>query len=281
MNNLTKRVLLIFTVIPVLFASLFLFTFAHHIVAHIISTALMIVGSKEMWHILTGDRDMDESLWETIIPLIISIVNYLECAGIVPGGALSITAGILLFIIFAYQIASRENQFEHINRNIQALVTLVFYPGFFFAYATKLTTLPHPSWTLVGFLVMVFCNDIFAYVFGMLWGKSNRNIFPVSPKKSLIGFIGGFIFSIVGAVVIYHMGAPIFGGSILNVILISAVIGIAAPVGDLIESAMKRAANTKDSGNYIPGRGGIMDNIDSLIFTAPIYYYLIIYLCLT
>ena len=51
--------------------------------------------------------------------------------------------------------------------------------------------------------------------------------------------------------------------------------------GDLVESAMKRAANTKDSGNYIPGRGGIMDNIDSLIFSAPIYYYLIIYLCLT
>jgi phosphatidate cytidylyltransferase len=128
---------------------------------------------------------------------------------------------------------------------------------------------------------MVFCNDIFAYVFGMLFGKSNRNIFPVSPKKSLAGFIGGFIFSIVGALVIYYMGAPIFGGSIFNVVLISAVIGIVAPVGDLIESAMKRAANTKDSGNYIPGRGGIMDNIDSLIFSAPIYYYLIIYLCLT
>ena len=281
MNNLTKRVLLIFTVIPVLFASLFLFTFAHHIVAHFISTALMILGSKEMWRIFTGDKDIDESLWVLIIPLVISIVNYLECAELVWQGALSLAVGILLFLIFAYQIAARENQFDHINRNIQALVTLVFYPGFFFAYATKLTTLPHPSWTLVGFLVMVFCNDIFAYVFGMLFGKSNRNIFPVSPKKSLAGFIGGFIFSIVGALVIYYMGAPIFGGSIFNVVLISAVIGIVAPVGDLIESAMKRAANTKDSGNYIPGRGGIMDNIDSLIFSAPVYYYLIIYLCLT
>ena len=216
-----------------------------------------------------------------IIPLVISIVNYLECAELIAKGTLSIAVGILLFLIFAYQIAARENQFEHINRNIQALITLVFYPCFFFAYASKLTTLPHPAWTLVGFLVMVFCNDIFAYVFGMLWGKSTRNIFPVSPKKSLIGFIGGFIFSIVGALVIYWMGAPIFGGSVLNAILISCVIGIVAPVGDLVESAMKRAAHTKDSGNYIPGRGGIMDNIDSLIFSAPVYYYLIIYLCLT
>ena len=211
MNNLTKRVLLIFTVIPVLFASLFLLTFAHHIVAHIISTALMIVGSKEMWHILTADQDIDENIMVLLIPLIISIVNYLECAQIAAGGTLSIAAGILIFIIFAHQILARENQFEHINRNIQALMILVFYPGFFFAYATKLTTLPHPSWTLVGFLIMVFCNDIFAYVFGMLFGKSARNIFPVSPKKSLAGFIGGFIFSIVGAVVIYYMGAPIFG----------------------------------------------------------------------
>lgn len=281
MNNLTKRVLLIFTVIPVLFAALFLLTFAHHIVAHIFSTALMILGTKEMWRIFTGDQDNDESLWVLIIPLVISIVNYLECAELVAKGTLSIAVGILLFLIFAYQIAARENQFEHINRNIQALITLVFYPCFFFAYASKLTTLPHPAWTLVGFLVMVFCNDIFAYVFGMLWGKSTRNIFPVSPKKSLVGFIGGFIFSIVGALVIYWMGAPIFGGSVLNAILISCVIGIVAPVGDLVESAMKRAAHTKDSGNYIPGRGGIMDNIDSLIFSAPIYYYLIIYLCLT
>ena len=280
MNNLTKRVLLIFTVIPVLFASLFLLTFAHHIVAHIISTALMIVGSKEMWRILTADQDIEENIMVLLIPLIISIVNYLECAQIAAGGTLSIAAGILIFIIFAHQILARENQFEHINRNIQALMILVFYPGFFFAYATKLTTLPHPAWTLVGFLVMVFCNDIFAYVFGMLFGKSTRNIFPVSPKKSLAGFIGGFIFSIVGAVVIYYMGAPIFGGSLFKAIIISCIIGIVAPAGDLIESAMKRSSHIKDSGNYIPGRGGIMDNIDSLIFSAPIYYYLIIYLCL-
>jgi len=280
MTNLKKRVLLIFTVIPVLFASLFLLTFAHHIVAHIFSTALMIIGSKEMWHILTGDQD-EESIWVLMIPLVISIVNYLECSGLVGSDTLPVIIGFLIFLIFVYQIGARENQFDHINRNIQALITLVFYPGFFFAYATKLTTLPHPSWTLVGFLVMVFCNDIFAYVFGMLWGKSNRNIFPVSPKKSLAGFIGGFIFTIVGAVVIYFMGAPIFGGSMLNVILISSIMGIIAPAGDLIESAMKRAAHTKDSGNYIPGRGGIMDNIDSLIFAAPVYYYLIKYLCLT
>ena len=152
MNNLTKRVLLIFTVIPVLFASLFLLTFAHHIVAHIISTALMIVGSKEMWRILTADQDIEENIMVLLIPLIISIVNYLECAEIVSMGTLSITAGILIFIIFAHQIFARENQFGHINRIIQALIILVFYPGFFFAYATKLTTLPHPSWTLVGFL---------------------------------------------------------------------------------------------------------------------------------
>ena len=281
MTNLTKRVLLIFIVIPILFACLFLLTFAHHIVTHILSTALMIVGSKEMWRIFTSGQDMEENLMVLIIPLLLSVVNYLECAGIAKSGTLFLTAGILIFIIFTYQIMARENQFNNINRNIQGLIALVFYPGFFFTYATKLTTLPHPSWTLVGFLVIVFMNDIFAYVFGMLWGKSTRNIFPVSPKKSLIGFIGGFIASIVGAVILNSIGAPIFGGSIFNAIIISCVIGIVAPAGDLIESAMKRSANTKDSGNYIPGRGGIMDNIDSIIFSAPIYYYLIIYLCLT
>ena len=280
MTNLTKRVLLIFIVIPILFAAIGLLTFCHHIIVHIFGIAFMTVGSMELWKILTGKEPKSNPL-VFIIPALISLVTYLECADIIKEGSLLVTVAALIFIVFAYPIFTRdEKNFEAINKNIQALTILILYPGFFFSYAPRLTDLPYPGWSLVGFLVLVFMSDIFAYVFGMAFGKSNRNIFPVSPKKSLMGFIGGFFATIFGAVVIFCMGAPIFGGKISNAILVSAIIGIVAPVGDLIESAMKRSAKTKDSANYIPGRGGVLDNIDSIIFSAPVFYYLIKYICL-
>ncbi|MCQ2603941.1 MAG: phosphatidate cytidylyltransferase [Spirochaetia bacterium] len=279
MSNFKLRLLLIFTVIPTLFATIFLLPFWHHICIHIVSTLFLTAGSVEILRILTGKSDKKSLLPAALIGLVISAVNYLECAEILPAGALLATAGILIFIIFSYQIFLRdENRFRDINSHITSLLVLVFYPGIFLTYPVKLTTLPHPSWTMVGFLVLVFMNDIFAYIFGMIWGKSNRNIFPISPKKSLAGFIGGFFASIAGAMIVYFMGAPMFGTNIMNAVSTGAIIGVLAPVGDLIESAMKRSAGVKDSGNYIPGRGGVMDNVDSIVFTAPVYYYIIKYI---
>lgn len=279
MSNLKLRILLIFTVVPALFALIFLVPFYNHAFTHFFSFLLMMAGSLEMWKIITGKGEHRANTPVVYIPAVISLITYLECASLIPQNTIFAAMGVMIFLIFARQAFIRdESRFDDINKKITALLLLIFYPGFFFSYTVRLTSLPDPSWTLVGFLVLIFMNDIFAYVFGMWLGKNNRNIFPISPKKSLAGFIGGFFMTIVGAVIIFYMGAPMFGDNVVTAIILASVIGLVAPVGDLIESAMKRSAHVKDSANYIPGRGGVMDNIDSLIFTAPIYYYIIKYI---
>jgi len=127
-------------------------------------------------------------------------------------------------------------------------------------------------------MCLVFLNDICAYISGMLWGKNNRNIIPISPKKSLVGFIVGFLSSILVAFVAYFIKPQFFAEKYHYALIVGVVIGIVSIIGDLSESAMKRSANIKDSGNALPGRGGILDNIDSLIFSAPVFYFMIKYI---
>lgn len=117
-------------------------------------------------------------------------------------------------------------------------------------------------------LILTWTFDTFAYLIGVKIGK--HKIFPsISPKKSWEGFLGGFFFSIITT---YIISQYIF---IINMKL-AAIIGILIPftatLGDFIESKYKRDANKKDSGNIIPGHGGILDRMDALMITIPTIY---------
>lgn len=117
-------------------------------------------------------------------------------------------------------------------------------------------------------LILTWTFDTFAYLIGVKIGK--HKIFPsISPKKSWEGFLGGFFFAIITT---YIISQYIF---IINMKL-AAIIGILIPftatLGDFIESKYKRDANKKDSGNIIPGHGGILDRMDALMITIPTIY---------
>lgn len=135
----------------------------------------------------------------------------------------------------------------------------------------KLETLPQGlTFTVLTFLC-IWAADIGAYTFGKFLGKTPLS--NISPKKT----VEGAIFGITGSIVIALLGAyllhlPYFlvTGSLLGVL-----IGIASLLGDLTESMLKRDAGVKDSGQLIPGHGGILDRTDSYIFTAPLVYYFV------
>ena len=127
--------------------------------------------------------------------------------------------------------------------------------------------------TLITCLVIV-ASDIGSYFTGKKFGK--RSLSPISPSKTIEGLIGGISFSILTAIVVAVFfdwnNAIVFG------IIFGIIISLMALVGDLIESMMKRDAKLKDSGNLLPGHGGMLDRIDSYIFTPSIIYYVIIIL---
>jgi phosphatidate cytidylyltransferase len=116
-------------------------------------------------------------------------------------------------------------------------------------------------------------NDVAQYIWGKLFGK--HKILPsVSPKKTWEGFIGGLATTIIGAVILAPFLTPF---STLFAILFGAVIGITGFIGDVTFSALKRDMGIKDTGSLIPGHGGILDRIDSLSLTAPLFFHMVRY----
>lgn len=125
--------------------------------------------------------------------------------------------------------------------------------------------------TLVAF-GCIWAADIGAYTFGKLVGRTPLS--SISPKKTVEGALFGLLGSIgVGIWGAYSLDWPIFpaSGAVLGI-----MIGISSLLGDLTESVMKRDAGVKDSGDLIPGHGGILDRTDSYVFTAPLVYYFVI-----
>ena len=125
---------------------------------------------------------------------------------------------------------------------------------------------------LLGIFVLMWCNDIGAYVVGMSFGQrpNSRKLFPaLSPKKSWIGVVGGTAFSFLAAWAVFAS----FGGAVLPLAhwmalaLITSVFGV---LGDLFESLIKRHAQVKDASNLIPGHGGLLDRFDDVLFVLPL-----------
>ena len=121
---------------------------------------------------------------------------------------------------------------------------------------------------LVLVLVTIWASDSGAYFVGRALGK--HKISPIlSPNKSLEGYLAAFVFAVVAALLYGHFLAV---GSILFLLLAGAVVGLAGMVGDLFESLLKRGAAIKDTSSLIPGHGGVLDRVDSLLFAFPAYY---------
>ena len=128
---------------------------------------------------------------------------------------------------------------------------------------------------LLAVFIFIWVNDTGAYLVGSRWGK--RRLAPsISPKKSVEGSIGGLLLVLLSAVILRLLLLPEL--SWLSILLIAAVVAIFGTIGDLFESSLKRQAGVKDSGKLIPGHGGILDRIDSLLLAVPAVYLLLAFL---
>lgn len=128
---------------------------------------------------------------------------------------------------------------------------------------------------ILGLFILIWTNDTFAYLVGKSMGK-HKLFERVSPKKTIEGFLGGVVFAAFAGFLIsklYIQPKPEFSNkSILIWTIIALIVSIFGTIGDLIESKFKRIAGVKDSGSIMPGHGGILDRLDSVIFVAPIIF---------
>mgnify|MGYP006295025137 FL=1 len=138
-----------------------------------------------------------------------------------------------------------------------ALMTLIGKPG--------ISTGDYQPWSIMGYFILMWVYDVFAYLTGSLFGK--HSLYPsVSPGKSWEGVIGGLVFTLIAAYPVYLLSGEfnLFHWAVIAVIIVTF-----GTLGDLTESRLKRQANVKDSGHILPGHGGVLDRFDGVLFNAP------------
>jgi phosphatidate cytidylyltransferase len=271
-----SRILLVAVALPTLGVTIFVFPQLTHLAFNAVVVAVAVIGAFET-ETLFRSRGVPTSRW--LVPILAGTIPatvWLQAAGILPAGFSSLWGvacfGAVMIWAIVLQRAATLPMFLSL---VAGCFFTLLYPAFFMGYVVRLSMLPHPSLSIAFYLCLVFGNDMSAYFAGSLWGASTRLNLPVSPQKSVVGFAAGMAGSII-VVLLFRLLAPPgysrfgLGGTILAALAVGAV----TMLGDLIESGLKRSAGVKDSGSAIPGRGGVLDSVDSMILSAPLFFYI-------
>jgi len=226
---------------------------------------LSIFGAVTEYNIMVFGRGIS---WEKtaglVVALFLSLAVYLGDLKLVLAViTVSVTGA---FVIFLLRIKDRHIDIAPIGK----VVLGVMYIPLMMSHFILIRHLKDGTLWVFFILVLVFSGDISAFYAGRIWGK--RKLAPlISPGKTVAGAVGSFIGSVTGCI-LFESFSP-HGLSLVHTIIVGLGGSIFGQLGDLCESMIKRACGVKDSGFIMPGHGGILDRLDSLIFTVPFVYY--------
>ncbi len=177
---------------------------------------------------------------------------------------------ILIFGVFLTKLLSEKPMHSTLEQ-ISNTFFGELYIGFLLGYLISIRQYEEGRKLIFMLFLIIWLGDTFAYYIGSLLG--NHKLAPaISPNKSLEGALGGLGGSLVGVLVAqYWFSLPI---SAFHGVILGLVSGVAGQMGDLCESMLKRNLKVKDSGFLIPGHGGVLDRLDSVLFSAPVFYYI-------
>lgn len=278
MSNFWQRILTAAVAVPILYA---IFRIGG-VIYLLFIMALILLGQIEFQKLLRSKNFPDEKLSGIAFSLLLAISAYLGYLYFM----MTFTGAVVLILVFELWKLREGGTIQ------RAGVTLfgVIYIGWLLSHAILLRDIGHmgavrefasgvqglkdPGFFYIFFTVAcTFLNDTGAYFTGLRLGR--RKLAPaISPGKTVEGTIGGIIACILtGLIVNYGFGSPLNSDW---TIFFSILIAVTAVFGDLVESAIKRGAGIKDTGDIVPGHGGVLDRFDSLIFVFPVSYYFVL-----
>jgi phosphatidate cytidylyltransferase len=276
MKKLIERFLIFFIGLPLVICLVLFLSHKNHLALNITVVVVTALGSAEFAGMLKKKNcpisPLEAGILGALVPLGMTLTVSLEMSPLI--------VPVVFILGISWPLVSRAfspvRKLPDILLFIAAGFSVIAYPGFFISWIIKMTVLPQANLVILIFVLMVITNDSAAWAVGMLFGRGNRNIIAVSPNKSIAGFIGGLTASLViglgAALLIPQAFIARHIPAVPSGIILGFLSGIAAALGDLAESALKRSSQIKDSGDLIPGRGGILDSIDSIAMAAPVYY---------
>jgi phosphatidate cytidylyltransferase len=234
---------------------------------------------KEAWVGLVGAAAV-LSVWELsrafsakeisvpVIPLAVGSLGMLVSAFVAGEDGLLVSFGLTVFGALLWRLI---DGFEGAARDVTASVFTTAYVPFLAGFTVLMVAAPDGAWRVITFVLVTVASDIGGYAAGVLFGK--HPMAPtVSPKKSWEGFGGSATTCVTVGIlaVVFLLDGPWWAGAAVGA---SAV--VTATLGDLCESLLKRDLGIKDMGHLLPGHGGMLDRIDSLLLTAPVVYILL------
>lgn len=278
MNKFLSRTLIFFSGFPII-VGLMVFDWGHHLAANLTIILFSALGAMETGALLALKGFPINHYMRPLLGISFPVLAYLEVWGVTSTSFTLLFMAVLVGVVFVRQIyTNQDEEIQKIAFKVTGNLMVLIYPGLFLYYLVKISTLEHASIALSVFFFITFGNDAMAYVLGSLFGKHSKKPFTVSPNKSTVGFIGGLGISVgmsIGAQVLFPQ---VFGPWWWLAGVMGMIWGCTTILGDLFESALKRSVGAKDSGNLIPGRGGVLDSLDSLLFTVPVYFYYLFYI---
>jgi phosphatidate cytidylyltransferase len=205
-----------------------------------------------------------------ICGFLLFVIFFLAASGVIPKHYIYLSILIPMFTLLPDLFDSRKNGFKNGMITIAGIIYIalpysllgfIIYPGIAGIEGFY-------PWILFGIFLIIWMYDSMAYVFGSMLGK-HKICERISPKKSWEGLIGGAVFAvitgIVNSVIFYEL-------SLTNWIVIALLIVVFGTSGDFFESKLKREAGVKDSGNILPGHGGMLDRFDTVLFAVPVIF---------
>ncbi|MDR1211581.1 MAG: phosphatidate cytidylyltransferase [Spirochaetaceae bacterium] len=276
MKKFEERLLLFFVGLPLLVCLIVFLPQKHHLAANILVVLLSSAGAMEYAAMLRlknhGVHPVEAAVFGAAGPAAAAIQVSFERGGEIILAA--IVFGAAWFLVS--RVFSAEKDIEKALERIAGGFSIIVYPGLFLIWIIRMALFPDAAKVILIFLLIVCAGDSTAWASGIILGRGNRGVVAASPNKSIAGFIGGFAASLLvslGAILFFP---GIFYSAKLPSLLAGCILGLgtglAAALGDLAESVLKRGVNIKDSGTLIPGRGGVLDSVDSIALAAPVFY---------
>ena len=265
MNNFIKR-----TISGIGFAAVMLAAFlTNEYVYGVVMLLSLIIMMKEFLTMTCGRNYRYSQFLSIFSGAVLFTLVYLYKAFNFPG-RLVILAFVPVFLLMINSLYLKDKSRFDKFANLYTALMYIAVPWSLLNFAVFNAAGEFNGILLLCFFCIIWGTDVGAYLFGITLGqKYGKKLFPsISPKKSWIGFWGGLVTAIGVAVALHYAG--LFRFDLIHCIFMGALLCVAGVYGDLIESQWKRHYNVKDSGNIIPGHGGLLDRFDSALIAIPI-----------
>ena len=232
--------------------------------------ALIMLSLWEFYSIFESIGKSPQKIAGIVVGVLVFVIMFLQANGYDYNEFLLLSVSILgtVFLFINELRRKSDSPFENIGITLLGILYIALPISLLWPIAYRENIYEYNSHIIIGYFIIIWVYDSMAYMTGKRFGK-RRLLERVSPKKSWEGAIGGYVFALL---VSYSLSVYFTELTLIQWLVVGTLVSVFGTIGDLTESMFKRSVNIKDSGNLLPGHGGLLDRFDALFLAVPVVY---------